>query len=87
VQGGREVGVTLQYNSLLTQDQGRLGFGWSHEYEALIEGEANDVVTAYPVPQIVRFGNGTEWLLSLLPADFLPGRVILDASKRRPPQL
>jgi RHS repeat-associated protein len=47
VQGGREVAVALRYNSLLTQNRGRLGFGWSHEYEAFIEGDPAGVVTVW----------------------------------------
>lgn len=38
VNGGRTLAFALTYNSLLTSTRGATGYGWSHNYEALIEG-------------------------------------------------
>ncbi len=38
IQGGRNLDFALYYNSLLSQTRGPVGFGWSHNCEATIEG-------------------------------------------------
>ncbi len=45
--GGRDLGFNLHYNSRLTDREGALGFGWSHEYEAFVEGDPNGVMTVH----------------------------------------
>lgn len=47
VEGGRKLDFSLYYNSLLTQDRGLLGYGWSNEYEAFIDGDPNGVMTVH----------------------------------------
>ena len=47
LQGVRPIGFSLSYNSLLIQNSGALGPGWSHDYEARLEGDPNDVVTVF----------------------------------------
>jgi hypothetical protein len=39
--------VTLAYNSLLTAETGVLGRGWSHEFEAYLDGDPTGVVTVH----------------------------------------
>jgi len=45
--GGRDVIVDLAYNALLTGVSGSLGPGWSHPFEAFIDGDPNAVVTVH----------------------------------------
>lgn len=45
--GGRDLGFNLHYNSRLTDRDGALGYGWSHEYEAYVDGDPNGVMTVH----------------------------------------
>ncbi len=47
IRGVRPLSVTLSYNSLLTGNPGVLGPGWSHEYEAYLDGSLGGVVTVH----------------------------------------
>jgi RHS repeat-associated protein len=47
VTGGRTLDLTIRYNSLLADRAGGLGMGWTHAYEASIEGEPQSTVTVY----------------------------------------
>jgi RHS repeat-associated protein len=47
VQGGREILVDLSYNSLLPHEEGVLGPGWTHAFEARLEGDPTGVLTIH----------------------------------------
>src|SRR5437867_327365 len=47
LQGGRPLDFNITYNSLLTRARGSMGFDWSHNYEAFLEGNPNGTVTVY----------------------------------------
>lgn len=44
VDGGRQIPITLRYNSLLNQGSRHFSPGWAHDYEATISGDPNGVV-------------------------------------------
>ncbi len=47
VEGGRSLDFDLHYNSLLTQNRGLLGYGWSTQYDAWIDGNPTGVMTVH----------------------------------------
>lgn len=47
VEGGRSLDFKLHYNSLLTGVRGRVGYGWSHDFEAFLEQEPGGLVTVH----------------------------------------
>jgi len=47
VQAGRELDFNLYYNSVLSRTRGPMGFGWSHNYEAFLDGNPQGVMTVH----------------------------------------
>ncbi|MFZ0430190.1 MAG: proprotein convertase P-domain-containing protein, partial [Acidobacteriota bacterium] len=47
VEGGRSLDFDLHYNSLLTQNRGLVGYGWSSQYDAWIDGNPTGVMTVH----------------------------------------
>lgn len=47
LQGIRTLEFNLTYNSLLTNRKGPMGFGWSHNFEAFVEGDPNGIITVH----------------------------------------
>jgi RHS repeat-associated protein len=47
VQGLRSLDFSIQYNSLLTQQRGALGYGWTHAFEASIDGNPQGIVRVF----------------------------------------
>ncbi len=47
IQGGRSLDFNLYYNSILSKARGPMGFGWSHNYEASLEGNPQGTMTVH----------------------------------------
>ncbi|MEJ2147451.1 MAG: proprotein convertase P-domain-containing protein [Acidobacteriota bacterium] len=47
VTGGRSLDFNLHYNSLLTQNRGLMGYGWTTPFEAFLEGNTTGAVTVH----------------------------------------